>query len=388
MNGAVASGNAATAPSGGAPQERGWRWFVLGMLLMVAATAAPAWPPALALLSGTVRLLLPVEQFALLVLVGIASCAIVGWWAGGRLTLGLVWGVAAAYVMWKVPLPLSGYGAFLRGWSVTAGAAFGLVCLVAAAKPFLTRALAAVALAGAVTLGGFSTRAAPGAGAFDAVSLMLSQEYSQRLGDSLEAWHGRTATSSWQRFATRFPEAAVRAERMEALLVALADPQPAAASVGGVRLAPLVRLAPALLALETLLALALGWAAYHRLARARIGPPLAALRLLRFNDQWVWGLIVGMTVLLLPTLAEWRVAGLNLVAFFGTLYALRGAGVLTWYIPDRVAVWVPIGLLVLVPVLGPLWVLVALLTVTFTLGLGDTWRDFRAGADARRPWSP
>jgi hypothetical protein len=82
------------------------------------------------------------------------------------------------------------------------------------------------------------------------------------------------------------------------------------------------------------------------------------------------------------------VAGLNLVAFFGTLYALRGAGVLTWYIPDRVAVWVPIGLLVLVPVLGPLWVLVGLLTVTFTLGLGDTWRDFRAGADTRRPWSP
>ena len=45
------------------------------------------------------------------------------------------------------------------------------------------------------------------------------------------------------------------------------------------------------------------------------------------------------------------------------------------------------GLLVLVPVLGPVWVLVALLTVTFALGLGDTWRDFRAGAEARRPWS-
>ena len=31
----------------------------------------------------------------------------------------------------------------LRGWSVTAGAAFGLVCLVTASRPFLTRALAA-----------------------------------------------------------------------------------------------------------------------------------------------------------------------------------------------------------------------------------------------------
>jgi hypothetical protein len=388
MNGAVASEHAATAPAGAALRERGWRWFVLSMLVMVAVTAAPAWPPSLALLAGAVRILLPVEQFALLVLVGIASCAVVGWWAGGRLSVGLVWALAAAYVVWKVPLPLSGYGAFLRGWSVTAGAAFGLLGLAAAAKPFLVRAMSAVALAGVVAIGGFSTRAPAGAGAFDAVSQMFAHEYSERLGASLDAWSGRTATPAWRRFATRFPDAAERTNRMESMLVALAAPQPASTAVGGARLAPLVRLAPALLALETLLALALAWAAYHRLARARIGPPLATLRRLRFNDQWVWGLIVGMTLLLLPTLVEWRTAGLNLVAFFGTLYALRGAGVLTWYISDRAAVWVPIGLMVLVPVLGPLWVLVGLLTLTFTLGLGDTWRDFRAGADVRRPWSP
>ena len=68
-------------------------------------------------------------------------------------------------------------------------------------------------------------------------------------------------------------------------------------------------------------------------------------------------------------------------------YALRGAGVLTWLIPDRVAVWVLLALVLLVPVLGPVWVLIALLAVTFTLGLGDTWRDFRADAAARRPSS-
>lgn len=383
MNGAVAPDLAATAP-----QERGWLWFVLGMLLMVAVTAAPAWPPALALLAGTVRLLLPVEQFALMVLVAIASCAIVGWWAGGRLVLGLVWGIAAGYVVWNVPLAFSGYGAFLRGWAVTLAAAFGLVCLVSAAKPFLTRALAAIALSGVVTLAGFSTQSASGAGAFDAASQMLSLEYQQRLEASLGLWRARTASESWRDFAVRFPEAVERTVQMERLLVALAEPQSASSSVGGASAAPLVRLAPALLALESLLALALGWAAYHRLARARIGPPLAALRNLRFNDQWVWGLIVGVTLLLLPSLTEWRTAGLNLVGFFGTLYALRGAGVLTWYIPDRVAVYVLLGLAVLVPVLGPVWVLVALLTITFALGLGDTWRDFRADAQARRPWSP
>ena len=383
MNGAVAPDVAATAP-----QERRWRWFVLGMLLMVVVTAAPAWPPALALLAGTIRLLLPVEQFALMVLVAIASCAIVGWWAGGRLVLGLVWGLAAGYVVWKVPLPLSGYGAFLRGWAVTLGAAFGLVCLATASRPFLTRALAAVALSGVVTAVGFSTRAPAGMSAFAAPAQMLSQEYQERLGVSLDAWRGRTSTESWRRFAQRFPEAVERTQRFEGLLVVLAEPQPASSAVGGSRVAPLVRLAPTLLALESLLALALGWAAYHRLTRARIGPPLGALRDLRFNDQWVWGLIVGVTVLLLPSLVEWRTAGLNLVGFFGTLYALRGAGVLTWYIPDRAAVWVLLALAVLVPVLGPVWVLGALLTVTFTLGLGDTWRDFRAGAGSRRPWSP
>lgn len=383
MNGAVAPDFAATAP-----QERRWRWFVLGMLLMVAVTAAPAWPPAFALLAGTIRLLLPVEQFALMVLVAIASCAIVGWWAGGRLVLGLVWGLAAGYVVWKVPLPLSGYGAFLRGWAVTLGAAFGLVCLATASRPFLTRALAAVALSGVVTLAGLSTRSSAGMGAFTAPAQMLSQEYQERLGASLDAWRARTSTDSWRDFARRFPEAVERTQRFEALLIVLAEPQPASSAVGGSRVAPLVRLAPTLLALESLLALALGWAAYHRLTRARIGPPLGALRDLRFNDQWVWGLIVGVTVLLLPSLVEWRTAGLNLVGFFGTLYALRGAGVLTWYIPDRAAVWVLLALAVLVPVLGPVWVLVALLTVTFTLGLGDTWRDFRAGAGSRRPWSP
>ena len=383
MNGAVAPGLAATAP-----QERGWRWFVLSLLLMVAVTAAPGWPPALALLAGAIRLLLPVEQFALLVLVAIASCAIVGWWAGGRLVLALVWGVAAAYVVWKVPLPISGYGAFLRGWAVSMGAAFGIVCLASASKPFLTRALAAVVVAGAVTVAGFSTRAVGGTGTFDGPVQMLSREYQQRLGASLEAWRSRATSESWREFAQRFPQAVERAGRMEALLVALAEPQPASPVVGGARAAPLVRLVPTLLALESLLALALGWSAYHRLARARIGPPLAALRDLRFNDQWVWGLVVGVTTLLLPTLVEWRTAGLNLVCFLGTLYALRGAGVLTWWIPDRAAVWVLLALAVLVPVLGPVWVLTALLAVTFTLGLGDTWRDFRAGATPRRPSPP
>jgi hypothetical protein len=378
MSGAVAPEAVATAP-----RERGWRWFVLGLVLMVAVTASPAWPAPLALLAGAVRLLLPVEQFALLVLTGIAACAIVGWWNGGRLLSAVLWTAAASYVVWKVPMPLSGYGAFLRGWAVVLGAAFGLVCLATASRPFLARALAAVALAGTVTVAGLSLRAPQGQAAFAGAEQMLTTEYQQRLASSLEQWRARSSSDTWREFTKRVPLAIERAGRFENLLVMLGEPVSASSAVGGTRAGPLVRLAPALLALESLMALALAWSAYHRLSRARVGPPLGALRELRFNDQLVWGVVVGVTILLLPTLAGYRLVGLNLVAFFGTLYALRGAGVLSCWIPERLAVWLPLGLVVLVPILGPVWVLLAVLAVTFTLGLGDTWRDFRAGTSPR-----
>lgn len=381
MTGAVAPDSAATAP-----RERGWRWFLLALLLMVAVTAAPQWSPALALLAGTVRLLLPIEQFALLVLVAIAACAIVGWWTGGRLSVALIWLAMASWVVWKLPLPVAGYGAFLRGWTISLGAAFGLICLTTRTRPFLGRALAATALAAVVTMGGLAGRASS-AGMFDQASRMFGKEYQRRVQESLDSWHQRTGSTAWQAFAERMPAASARADRLATMLGSLGDP--GASGTGGslASQGPLLVLAPALLGLESLLALGLGWAAYHRLSRMRIGPPLGAVRDLRFNDQLVWGLVVGATLMLLPTLAEWRTLGANLLAFFGTLYALRGVGVLTWWIPDRVAALLPFALVILVPLLGPVVVLAFTLVITFALGLGDTWRDFRAGAEARRPGS-
>ncbi len=385
MSGAVAPDSAATAPPT-APQERGWRWFVLALVLMVGVTSAPNWTPALALLGGTVRLLFPIEQFALLVMVAIAACTIVGWWAGGRLSVALLWVAMVSWMLWKLPMPASGYGAFLRGWSLSIGAAFGLVCLSTRTRPFLGRALAATSLAALVTIGGMATRSAPG-GTFDGASRMLGTEYQRRVEESLGSWRQRTESSAWQAFARKMPSAAARADRLVASLGSLGDAGSSGSAGSLTSRGPLLVLAPSLLALESLLALGLGWAAYHRLSRVRIGPPLGALRQLRFNDQLVWGLVVGATLMLLPTLAEWRAVGANFVCFFGTLYALRGAGVLTWWIPDRVAALVPIALVILVPLLGPNVVLACVLALTFALGLGDTWRDFRAGADARRTGS-
>lgn len=376
MTGAVAPETTATAP-----QERGWRWFVLALVLMVTVTAAPGWPAALALVAGAIRLLFPIEQFALLVLVAIATCAVVGWWAGGRSALALAWIVVAGWVVWKMPLAVQGYGGFVRGWALAMGAAFGLVCLATRARPFLGRSLAAVALAGTVTMLGLAGRSADSGGSFDGARRMLSAEYGRRVDESLVAWQARTESEVWRTFSRGMPDAAERAERMAGVLAAVAEP-----GEGG-RSGSLLVLAPALLGLESLLALSLGWAAYHRLSRVRIGPPLAALRDLRFNDQLVWGLVVGTTLLMLPTLADWRGTGANLVCFFGTLYALRGAGVLTWWIPDRLAVVALLVLVILVPLLGPVLLLALSLAVTFVLGLGDTWRDFRAGARERRPSS-
>lgn len=358
---------------------------MLALVLMVVVTAAPAWPPAFALLGGLLRLALPVEQFALLVLVAIAACAVVGWWSGGRLSVALACVSMAATVLWLVPLPMFGYGAFLRGWAVALGAAFGLVCLATSGRPFLGRALAAVALAGAVSVAGFSARAPVDAGAFDEPTRMLGGEYQRRLMESLNAWHTRTESPKWRAFAQSLPDVSARADRLSALVASAGEPltPPSFGSLSSH--GPMLLLSPALLALESLLALGLGWAAYHRLSRVRIGPPLGQLRDLRFSDQLVWGLVVGVTLMLLPTLSEWRTPGANFVCFFGPLYALRGAGVLTWWIPDRVAVAALIGLLILIPLLGPVWVLAIVLATTFGLGLGDTWRDFRVGT--RRPTS-
>ncbi len=376
MTGAVATETTATAP-----QEREWRWYVLALVMMALVTAASGWPAALALVAGSVRLLLPVEQFALLVLVSIAACALVGWWAGGRLSLALLWLGATGFVFTKLALPSPGYAGFVRGWALAMGASFGLVCLGTRARPFLGRALAAVALAGVVTAGGLAGRATSEGDSLAGANRMFGGEYQRRTDEALGAWRGRTGSDAWRAFAARLPDAADRADRMAGVLGALGTSK----ERGGTGM--MLAIVPALLGLESLLALALGWATYHRLSRVRIGPPLGALRELRFNDQLVWGLVIGATLLLLPSLADRRTAGANVVCFFGTLYALRGAGVLTWWIPERVALFAPLALVVLVPVLGPVIVLGTLLAITFGVGLADTWRDFRAGAATRRPSS-
>jgi len=140
---------------------------------------------------------------------------------------------------------------------------------------------------------------------------------------------------------------------------------------------------PAMLALESLFALALAWSIYHRLSRARLGAPMRRLRDFRFNDQLVWGLIVGLTIAFLPTMQSLRGVGRNVLLFFFALYALRGFGVLAWYLaPGALLATLTVGFAVgIVPgVPQQLAGIKLLLLAIFILGLFDTWADWRRRA--------
>jgi hypothetical protein len=186
----------------------------------------------------------------------------------------------------------------------------------------------------------------------------------QRRSDAFESdWQARLATKDWQEFRSTNAESAAWFEQtlkeQREMVRRTAERSPA--------------LFPALLALETLAALALAWALYHRVGRARIGAPLARLREFRFDDQFIWGLVSGLALLVVPGLALLHGLGANLLVFFGALYALRGAGVALFFLaPGRLMMVVLVGVSVLFAgAAGVIFV---------GLGLGDTWLDWR-----RRP---
>lgn len=145
-------------------------------------------------------------------------------------------------------------------------------------------------------------------------------------------------------------------------------------SVGtGIRLASGVF--PALLLLQSLAALALAWGLYRRLAREPVGEPVGALREFRFDDNLVWGIVLALAALLVPSSVGLGALGGNLAVFFGGLYAVRGvavgsalaaaAGIRGW--------GAVLGGAVVVLFLAPVAALVAL-----ALGVTDTWVDWRA----------
>jgi uncharacterized protein YybS (DUF2232 family) len=138
---------------------------------------------------------------------------------------------------------------------------------------------------------------------------------------------------------------------------------------------------PALLALQSLAALALGSWVIARLRRSDAGVfALRPLREFRFNDQLVWVLILGLVLLVLPLDAVATRMGYNTLLFMGGLYALRGVGVIVF-----LAGGAPSFLTVILGAIMAIFLYPLVLTAAVLVGLGDTWLDVRGRAAPAPP---
>lgn len=345
---------AATIPAS-SPGERGWGKLILAMAAFILIPAIPQF-----------RAVIPIDQTILLFVPALAACTLVGWWAGGRMILAVAWIGLAAFVATQGPAQNDQFQNLARGWSLVLAGSFGLVCLLGARRQFFPRAMIALTLS--LTLALMMSALGPVTGAH--MNRAVSDELTRRNAESMDvvnAFIGRQP-AEWSDLVSRIPKLGEMPAALEQQLGALAD-------FGRI-------LFPSLLALESLAALAIAWSVYHRLSRARLGPPLAPLRDFRFNDQLVWGLILGLTIVFLPTLTSVRVVGRNLLVFFGALYALRGLGVLAFFMaPGALAITAGVGFVMLIlPVLNAIALLgfIFLAIAAFGLGLGDTWADWRS----------
>ena len=303
-----------------------------------------------------VAVMLPVEQTAVLIVPALAACALVGWWSGGRAMLAIIWVSLAALLLYRSAAgPASPFADLVRGWSLLAAGAFGIACIVSVGRHFLPRGLTALGFALIAVVALMST------------GVLSGERVREIVGSQLTSRSDRAVMTMRASIEQQPAEWRARVERLSGTELETMARQNEQV------LAALPRLAlpafPALLALESLLALALAWTLYHRFSRARIGEPLTRLREFRFNDQLVWGLIVAVAVLIIPRLSALEGAGINLFVFFGALFALRGAGVMLWFMPGGFGTAVIVAVTIFAPPL--------LTALSLSLGLGDTWADWR-----------
>ena len=323
--------------------RRGWWWLGLAVLVFLIAADLPV-----------AQTLLPVHRPLLLLLPSRAACALVGWWNGGS-ALRAVGAVGlAAWPIWAAARGGVGSEVLAASWAALAGGALGLSLMASRSARFLGKGV--VAVLSALIVASLLVAVTPsGPAAFDrTVDAVLEV----RGNADLSNWN--TARSQMMRGGTTRADSATTAmlDRFEQ-------------SVAGLpRLARLVL--PSMLALQTLIAMALAWSLFHRFSRTRLGDDLARLRDFRFNDHWIWSVIVGLVLALLPALEALRPLGVNLLVFFGALYAVRGAAVLAWFLrPGRSLLGLLLGVALLLLLRDGAAIALGL------VGLGDTWADWR-----------
>ncbi len=337
-----------TQPSAGVGEEtqREQRWAGT-IAALVVMCAVPLVPP--------LRVLVPIEQALLLITPALAVCSLVGWWSGGRLSLAIIWGVLAVWVLSITDqTAVPHFDRIARGWALLLAASFGIVSVLMPGWRFFYRALGAVGLALSIGVGVVLVLEVT---AQEIADVML-REFIARNQEFVDAYQAQLSQSSQlRRLAEENPMFASFAKDVPEQLQNMAL---SAASVF-----------PALLALQSLAALAVGWSLFHRLSRTRIGEPLGALGDFRFDDQFIWGLLLGITMLVLPSLAGLKPVGWMLLVFFGGLYVVRGLGVVVWALKKRPR-WVSVVVIVFF-VAVPAYAAAVLVG----LGVGDTWVDWR-----------
>lgn len=242
-------------------------------------------------------------------------------------------------------VPAAGSFALLgRGWALLVGGAFALATLLRPTLGFISRALLAV-------VGSFAVAAVAAAlgGGWAGVDWVMAE-------------HFRTAaTLTSHQLAAQMPES-----RWAADLVA------ASGRVAHWQ----TQLFPALLALESVAALAVAWWLFARsAARGGAEAPsrgLAPLRDFRFPDALVWVGIAGLLLVALPLGTAATRLGANALLFMGALYALRGVAIFVFLARGASSV-----LSIVLGAVAAVFLYPLVLTAALLIGLGDTWLDVR-----------
>src|SRR4051812_9466978 len=89
-----------------APTERGWGKLLIALGVFLFLPHVPQ-----------LRALLPVDQTMVLFVPAMAACALVGWWAGGRIFLALAWVALATLLVTQTGGVPMGFYNLARGWS-------------------------------------------------------------------------------------------------------------------------------------------------------------------------------------------------------------------------------------------------------------------------------
>ena len=111
-----------------APREQGWKRIILALLAFVLLPYVPL-----------LRVAIPIEQPLLLIVPALATCTLIGWWAGGRFLLALTW---AAIAVWMLVTPLPGtpaFAAIAKGWSLLLVGSFGVASVMSPRQSFFPR---------------------------------------------------------------------------------------------------------------------------------------------------------------------------------------------------------------------------------------------------------